>query len=65
MICAPVAIQEAKEQHKTIEAHFAHLTIHGMLHLLGYDHEKARDAKKMEGLEVAILHNLGYKNPYL
>jgi probable rRNA maturation factor len=64
VICAPITIQEAKEQKKTIEAHFAHLTIHGVLHLLGYDHKKTQEAKKMEELEIAILDNLGYKNPY-
>jgi probable rRNA maturation factor len=64
IICAPIVIKEAKEQNKSIEAHFAHLTIHGVLHLLGYDHKKAREAKKMEQQEVAILGNLGYKNPY-
>lgn len=63
VICAPITIKEAKAQNKTSEEHFAHLTIHGVLHLLGHDHEKIQDAKKMEKLEVAILGELGYKNP--
>jgi len=65
VICAPIAILEAREQQKTIVAHFAHLTIHGVLHLLGFDHEKQSDAKKMMNLEIKILKELGYENPYI
>jgi probable rRNA maturation factor len=65
IICAPLVVQEAKQQHKEVLAHWAHLTIHGCLHLLGYDHIKLRDAKIMESLEVKILQQLGFKDPYL
>jgi probable rRNA maturation factor len=64
VICAEIVEEEAKEQNKPIEAHWAHLIIHGILHLLEYDHQSDEDAKKMEGLEVEILKKLGYKNPY-
>jgi probable rRNA maturation factor len=64
VLCAPVVEKEAKEQRKTLEAHYAHLTVHGVLHLQGYDHEKNRDAKIMEALETNIMHKLGYANPY-
>ena len=64
VICAPVVKLEAKSQHKTIVSHWAHLTIHGVLHLLGHDHENATDAKKMEKLEIKFLKELGFKNPY-
>ena len=64
VICAPLVKQEAKLQHKTIAAHFAHLFIHGVLHLLGYDHKKNYDAKKMEALEIKHLKKLGFENPY-
>ena len=64
VICAPLVKQEAKLQHKTISAHFAHLVIHGVLHLLGYDHKKNNDSKKMEALEIKHLKKLGFENPY-
>lgn len=64
IICAPIIIREAQKQNKNIEAHFAHLTIHGILHLLGYDHKKISDAKKMEHIEIITLKCLGVKNPY-
>lgn len=65
VICAPVVIKEAAEQHKSVEAHFAHLTVHGILHLHGYDHEIEAQAELMEGLETAIVIKLGYASPYL
>ena len=65
IICAPVVVAEAAAQKKSIEAHFAHLTVHGVLHLHGYDHETEPQAELMESLEVTILQKLGYANPYL
>lgn len=56
--------QEAKEQNKTLEAHFSHLLIHGALHLSGYDHISDEEAEKMEALEIQKMIELGYKNPY-
>jgi probable rRNA maturation factor len=65
VVCLPVVLREAAEQGKAAEAHFAHLIVHGMLHLLGYDHETgARDAKRMEAKEKQILAGLGYPDPY-
>lgn len=64
VICAPVIKREAREQGKTLEAHWAHMMIHGVLHLLGYDHEDDRDAQVMEACEVAILNSFGFANPY-
>ena len=63
-ICAPVVNREAREQDKTTEAHWAHMTVHGLLHLQGYDHEAEEEAVLMEALEVRILATLGYNNPY-
>ncbi len=63
-LCAAVVKQEAAEQHKTVVNHWAHLVVHGVLHLLGYDHEHNKDAKKMETLEVKILASLGIPDPY-
>lgn len=63
-ICAPVVTREATEQHKPLPHHWAHLVVHGVLHLLGYDHEKPRDAKTMETLEIRILAGLGIQDPY-
>ena len=64
ILCVPVIGQEAIEQHKTWQAHWAHIIIHGVLHLLGYDHVQTEDAEQMEGLEIQILKQLGYPNPY-
>ena len=65
VICAPIVAKEASEQHKILEAHFAHLTVHGMLHLCGFDHETEAQAELMEAIEIQILAKLGYANPYL
>lgn len=64
VLCAPVVAREAAEQGKSLRWHYAHLVVHGMLHLQGYDHEQARDARKMEDREVAVLRELGFENPY-
>lgn len=64
VLCAPVVEREAREQGKTIEAHYAHLLVHGTLHAQGYDHERARDAKVMEAREREILAALGFGDPY-
>ncbi|HEU0277501.1 MAG TPA: rRNA maturation RNase YbeY [Rhodanobacteraceae bacterium] len=64
-ICAPVVSREAREQHKTLHDHYAHLAIHGVLHLLGFDHESERDARRMEKLETNILATLGIADPYV
>jgi len=64
VICAPVVAREAEEQGKPLNAHFAHLTVHGVLHLLGLNHEDAREADAMELLEREILAGLGYADPY-
>ena len=64
VICAPVVEKEAREQHKELHAHYAHLAIHALLHLQGYDHEKEDDAAAMEARETAIMLKLGYAEPY-
>ncbi len=65
VLCAPVIALEALEQGKTLEAHWAHLIIHGVLHAQGYDHEtNERDALEMEALEALLMQSLGYPNPY-
>lgn len=63
-ICAAVVAREAREQGKSPQAHWAHMVVHGVLHLLGYDHEADRDATVMEARETALLANFGYANPY-
>jgi probable rRNA maturation factor len=65
LICAPVVAREAGEQHRPESDHWAHLTIHGVLHLLGYDHVQADEAEIMESLETEILEKLGVPDPYL
>ena len=65
VICVPVLQREAKEQHKKFLAHAAHLTLHGTLHALGYDHLNTREAKHMESLETRILAQMGIRDPYL
>jgi len=64
VICAPVVAREAHTQSKTIKAHWAHMTVHGVLHLLGFDHERAAEAAKMTLRETQILDRLGFSNPY-
>jgi probable rRNA maturation factor len=64
VLCAPVIAREARTQGKSIEAHFAHLTVHGVLHLQGHDHAQPRDAVRMESLEKRVLAKLGYPDPY-
>ena len=63
-ICPDIVNQEAIDQNKPQSSHWAHMCIHGMLHLIGYDHETESDAKNMEQLEIAILSSVGYDNPY-
>jgi probable rRNA maturation factor len=64
VLCAPVVRQEARAQGVPLAAHYAHMVVHGMLHLQGYDHQRARDAKVMEQLETEIVTRLGYPEPY-
>lgn len=64
IFCLPVLQKEAKEQDKLLKVHLAHLIVHGCLHAQGYDHEAAKDAKKMEALEIQALHKMGFANPY-
>lgn len=65
VLCAPVVEKEAKEQGKTLAAHYAHLTVHGLLHLQGYDHETGEaDAHAMEAVESFIMQSLGFPDPY-
>lgn len=65
VICAGVVAQEAKEQQKTLTAHWAHMVVHGSLHLLGFDHINDADALEMEAEEIQILAELGFADPYL
>lgn len=64
VLCAPVVAREAQQQNKTLEAHYAHLLVHGVLHLQGFDHETAKEARIMETREREIVTRLGYIDPY-
>ena len=64
VICPQVLRTEAREQNKSLRAHWAHLVVHGALHLIGYDHERSTDARRMERREVTVLRRLGFTNPY-
>ena len=64
VLCVPVLVREAAEQGKTLDAHFAHMVVHGMLHLQGYEHDDDSDAQVMEKAETDILRSLGYADPY-
>jgi probable rRNA maturation factor len=64
VFCAQVVRSEARQQGKLLQAHWAHLVVHGALHLIGYDHEREAEAKRMERREVAVLRRLGFANPY-
>ena len=65
VLCAAIVATEAIAQNKSLEAHFAHLTVHGILHLHGYDHQIDEQAGLMESIEVTTLQKLGYANPYV
>jgi len=64
VICAPVVAREAVTQEKTLQSHWAHMTVHGVLHLLGFDHEAEAEAVKMTVKEIQILDRLGFSDPY-
>jgi probable rRNA maturation factor len=64
VICAQVVRAEARAQRKHLRAHWAHLVVHGALHLIGYDHQRAAEAARMERREVAVLRRLGFADPY-
>ncbi|MCL1073726.1 rRNA maturation RNase YbeY [Shewanella dokdonensis] len=64
VICAPVVENEAQEQHKPLEAHWAHMVVHGCLHLLGYDHIDDAEAEEMEAIETELIESLGFSDPY-
>jgi probable rRNA maturation factor len=64
VICAPVVAREAQEQSKSLQAHWAHMVIHGLLHLLGYDHQNDQEALQMESRERELMHRLNYPDPY-
>ena len=64
VICAPLVAQEASTQKKDVQFHWAHLTVHGVLHLLGFDHQDDEEAEKMEAKETSILASLGFPDPY-
>jgi probable rRNA maturation factor len=65
VICAPVVAREALAQGKTRESHWAHMTVHGVLHLLGFDHQRDAEAAKMTSREIQILDRLGFSDPYV
>jgi probable rRNA maturation factor len=65
VICAALVRREARAQGKTIKSHWAHLTMHGALHLVGYDHVRSGDARKMEAREIRLMRRLGFANPYV
>ena len=64
MICAPVVADEARQQHKPAPAHWAHMVVHGLLHLLGHDHQDETQAHQMEAIEREVLARLGHPDPY-
>jgi len=64
VLCHPLVVREARAQGKTIAAHYAHLVVHGLLHLRGYDHEKKREAERMAREEIRLLRRAGFGNPY-
>ena len=64
VVCADIVVQESEQQNKTTEAHWAHMLTHGMLHLQGYDHINDNDDEEMEALEIKILKQSGFENPY-
>lgn len=64
VVCAPVVAREAAEQGKALDDHWAHMIVHGLLHLMGYDHQNDREAEEMESLEVETLARLGISDPY-
>ena len=64
VICAPVVEREAEEQSKTLTSHWAHMIVHGTLHLQGYDHIEDQEAEEMEALETSIMQSLGFSDPY-
>jgi probable rRNA maturation factor len=64
VICAPLVGEEAEKQHKSLQSHWAHLVIHGVLHLLGHDHQDEKEAVDMEAIEVDLLASLGFSDPY-
>jgi probable rRNA maturation factor len=64
VLCHPVLVREARAQGKTLAAHYAHLVVHGVLHLRGYDHDKKREAERMEKAEIRMLRRFGFGDPY-
>jgi len=64
VLCHPVIAKEARQQGKSLRAHYAHLTVHGVLHLRGHDHLRKSDAARMERMEILILRHLGFADPY-